>query len=272
MSCPHCGAASTTEQAQRTALGYRKFRCRACQRLFNERTGTLFNFLEYPTDIVLLVVMWRVRYKLSLRDLAEMFLTRGFVFTHEAVRDWEARFAPLIAERLRAKRRGRGGVSWYADETYVKVHGRWCYLYRAIDREGNLLDAMVSETRDFEAAKQFFARALAIVGQPPQRVTTDGHPAYPRAIRETLGQEVLHRCNPYLNSRLEQDHRGIKQRYYPMQGFGSVESAARFCQAFEEVRQWFRPRQRMKQAVSLAVKRRLFVERVAALQTIILAA
>src|SRR5690349_13298627 len=108
MSCPHCRAASTIEQAQRTALGYRKFRCRACKRLFNERTGTPFNFLEYPTDIVLLVVVWRLRYKLSLRDLTEMFLTRDFTFTHEAVRNWEARFAPMLAERLRAKRRGRG--------------------------------------------------------------------------------------------------------------------------------------------------------------------
>jgi transposase-like protein len=268
MACPHCRAASTTEQAQRTTLGYLKFRCQVCKRLFNERTGTPFNFLEYPTDIVLLVVVWRVRYKLSLRDLAEMFLTRGFTFTHEAVRDWEARFAPLLAERLRAKRRGRGGVSWYTDETYVKVHGRWCSLYRAINREGNLLDAMLSETRDLKAAQQFFARAVAAAGTPPQRVTTDGHPAYPRAI----GKKVLHRCSPYLNSRLEQDHRGIKQRYYPMQGFRKVEAAARFCHAFEEVRQWFRPRQRMKQAVSLADKRRLFMERFAALQVMTLAA
>jgi len=146
MSCPHCGTASTKEQAQRTALGYRKFRCQDCKRLFNERTGTPFNFLDYPTDIVLLVLVWRVRYKLSLRDLAEMFLTRSFAFTHEAVRDWEARFAPLLAERLRAQRRGRGGVSWYADETYGKVQGRWCYLSRAIDREGNLLDSMLSSS------------------------------------------------------------------------------------------------------------------------------
>jgi putative transposase len=124
MSCPHCSrATTTTEQAQRTALGYRKFRCQACKRLFNERTETPVNFLEYPTDLVLLVVVWRVRDKLSLRDLAEMFLTRGFAFTHEAVRDWEARVAPLMAARLRAKRRGQGGVSGYADETYVKVQG-----------------------------------------------------------------------------------------------------------------------------------------------------
>jgi transposase-like protein len=100
---------------------------------------------------MLLVVLWRLRYKLSLRDLAEMFLERGFVFTHEAVRDWEARFAPLLTARLRAKRHGRGGTKWHADETYVRVGGRWCYLYRAIDREGNLVDALLTEQRDMDA-------------------------------------------------------------------------------------------------------------------------
>ena len=202
MECPYCQSSTTTERPETTARGYRRFRCRACTRGFNERTGSIFNRVHYPPDVVCLVVLWRVRYKLSLRDLPKMFLERGLVFTHEAVREWEARFASLMAERLRAKRRRRGGASWYADETYVKVQGRWCYLYRAIDREGNLVDAMLWETRDFEAAKQFFARALLVAGKPPQRVTTDGHAAYPRAIRETLGRKVLHRCNPYLNSRL----------------------------------------------------------------------
>ncbi len=95
MPCPGCGATVTIEQPRRTALGYRTFRCGTCQRTFNERTGTPFNHLHYPTDLVVLVVLWRLRYKLSLRDLAEMFLPRGVVFTHAAVRDWEARFAPL---------------------------------------------------------------------------------------------------------------------------------------------------------------------------------
>src|SRR5438477_1594380 len=81
-------------------------------------TSTPFNYLEFPTDIVLLAVLWRLRYKLSLRDLAEMFLARGFTFTHEAIRDWEARFAPLITDQLRTKRRGQAGTSWYVDETY----------------------------------------------------------------------------------------------------------------------------------------------------------
>jgi putative transposase len=145
-----------------------------------------------------------------------MFLQRGFVFTHEAVREWEARFAPLLADQLRIKRRGQAGKSWHVDETYISVHGKWCYLYRAIDREGHLVDSMVSEKRDMEAAKRFFKQAVDVVGHVPERVTTDGHDSYPRAIRETLGHEVLHRCNQYLNNRIEQDHRGIKQRYSPM--------------------------------------------------------
>jgi len=106
---------------------------------------TLPNFLEFPTDIVLLVVLWRVRYKLSLRDLAEMFLHRGFEFTHEAVREWEARFAPLMANKLRAKCKGQADGSWHTDETYIKVGGVWKYLYRAIDRNGNLVDSMLSD-------------------------------------------------------------------------------------------------------------------------------
>ena len=117
MGCPHCESADTRERRERTDLGYRRFRCRTCQREFNERTGTRFNHLQYLTDVVCLVVLWRVRYKLSLRDLAEMFLIRGLVFTHEAVRDWEAKLAPLLAEGLRKRRAGKVGRCWHVDET-----------------------------------------------------------------------------------------------------------------------------------------------------------
>ncbi len=144
MACPHCTATTTMGLTKRTQLGYRIFRCSTCYRQFNERTNSPFNYLEFPTDIVLLVVLWRIRYKLSLRDLAEMFLERGFDFTHEAVREWEARFAPLVANKLRAKRKGQAGHSWHVDETYIKVHGRWHYLYRAIDQDGNLVDSLLS--------------------------------------------------------------------------------------------------------------------------------
>ena len=130
--------------------------------------------------------------------------------------------------------------SWYVDETYIKVRGKWCSLYRALDRDGNLVDSCLSEKRDMEAAKQFFRQAIATVGHAPERVTTDGHDSYPRAIREMLGSEVMHRWNAYLTNHLEQDHREIKQRYYPMRGCGNFTSASRFCRAFDEVRQFFR--------------------------------
>ena len=272
MPCPHCAATAIVEQLRRTALGYRTFRCGRCRRICNERTGSPYNHLQYPTDLVLLVVLWRLRYKLSLRDLAEMFLERGFVFSHEAVRDWEARFAPLLTAQLRAKRRGQGGTKWHADETYVKVNGTWCYLYRAIDREGNLIEALLSEKRDMAAAQRFFAQALDIADHAPEQVTTDGHDAYPRAIRETLGPGVHHRTSRYKNNRIEQDHRGVKQRYYPMRGFGSFASAARFCTGFEEQRQYFRPQARSDERVSLAERRRRFRERYAAVMAELAAA
>src|SRR4051794_12326933 len=140
--------------------------------------------------------------RLTLCDLAEMFLVRGIVFSHEAVREWEAKLAPVLPGELRRRRRGRGGARgrhWHVDETYLKVRGRWAYLYRAIDRDGNLIDTMLSEHRDMAAARAFFRSAKAATGITPDRVTTDGHGSYPRAIRSALGRRVVHRTSAYKN-------------------------------------------------------------------------
>src|SRR3954452_18832476 len=160
--------------------------------------------------------------------------------------------------------------SWYVDETYVKVSGKWCYLYRAIDRNGNLVDSMLSEHRDMEAAKRFFKGAKEVVGHKPEKVTTDGHDSYPRAIRRILGRKVEHRTNRYLNNLLEQDHRGIKQRYYPMRAFGSFDSASRFCSAHDEQRDYFRYRTKANEKVPLPEQRRLFQERLGALHSVLM--
>ncbi len=158
-----------------------------CRRKFNERTGTPFNKLEYPTDVVLLVVRWYLRYSLSLRDLEEIFAERGFKFTFETVRDWVERFAPLIIEELRGKRAGKAGFSWYTDETYVRIKGEWCYLYRTIDREGQLVETMLSKTRDLVAARRFLTSARNVTKRRHERVTTDGHPVCPKAIADACG-------------------------------------------------------------------------------------
>src|SRR3954469_1129931 len=106
MQCIECGSEAVAERPERTAHGYRRFRCRACGKQSNERTGTVLNRTQYPSDVVALVVLWRLRYKLSLRDLPEMFAARGIVFSHEAVREWEAKLAPALAGELRRRRRG----------------------------------------------------------------------------------------------------------------------------------------------------------------------
>jgi putative transposase len=183
MTCPHCQSTSVSGRKRRTVLGYRTSFCSACHRRFNERTGTPFNDLQFPTDIVLLAVLWRLRYKLGFRDVAELLLQRGFEVSYETIRTWEFRFALLVSENLRAKRRGNAGRSWYLDETYVKVSGRWCYLYRAIDRDSNLLDSMLSKHRDRQSARSFLRRLIDGQVRRPLRVTTDKHPAYTKAIR-----------------------------------------------------------------------------------------
>ena len=100
MRCPACGPTTISERPERTAQGYRRYRCGTCGKQFNERSGGVLNRAQYPSDVIALVVLWRLRYKLSLRDPAEMFLTRGFTFSYEAVRDWEAKLTPALAENL----------------------------------------------------------------------------------------------------------------------------------------------------------------------------
>src|SRR3954451_17677013 len=99
-----CGSEAVTERAERTAQGYRRFRCRACGNQSDERSATLLNRAQYPSDVIALVVLWRLRYKLALRDLPEMFAARGLVFSHEAVREWEAKLAPALAGERRRRR------------------------------------------------------------------------------------------------------------------------------------------------------------------------
>ncbi len=136
------------------------------------------------------------------------------------------------------------------------MRGRWCYLYRAIDRNGDLVDTMLSEHRDMAAAKAFFRSAKAVTGMTPDRVTTDGHGSYPRAIRTTLGRRVVHRTSAYKNNGLEQDHRGVKGRIRCMRGFKSFASAERFCRGYDELRNFLRPCTRHNQHVP-AERRRL---------------
>src|ERR1700738_3932299 len=211
MRCPACRSTAIRHRSERTAQGYRRFRCGNCGKQFNERSPGLLNRAQYPSDVIALVVLWRLRYKLSLRDLAEMFLIRGIEFNYEAVRLWEAKHTPALNETLRRRRRGKVGRIWYVDETNVKVHGLWRYLfYRVINTSGALVDVRLGDTRGMAAATAFFRSAKTVTGVTPARVTTDGHDSYPKAIWTELGTGARHRTNRYLDNRIEQDHRGSR--------------------------------------------------------------
>src|SRR3982751_5536530 len=108
MDCVACGSAAVTERPERTAQGPRRFRCRDCGKQYNERSAGVLNWTQYPSDVIALVVLWRLRYRLTLRDLAEMFLVCGIVFSHEAVREWEAKLAPLLVDELRRRWHSKG--------------------------------------------------------------------------------------------------------------------------------------------------------------------
>jgi len=187
--------------------------------------------------MIVLCVRWYLRYSLSYRDLEEIMAERGLSIDHSTIARWVLRYAPILNHRIRDHVR-HPNRSWRVDETDVRVAGKWTYLYRALDSEGNTIDFMLSPYRDRIAAKHFLQVALWRVGHlRPRVLNVDGHPAYPSVIaelKETGELSNLCRCrpSPYMNNVIEQDHRGMKQRYSPMRGFGTVEAAARFrCDA-----------------------------------------
>ena len=132
----------------------------------------------------MLAVRWYLRYGLSYRDVEELLIERGIQVDHVTVYRWVQRFTPLLIDAARPCRHATGD-RWFVDETYVKIAGRWVYLYRAIDQFGHVIDVLVSRKRDLAATRGFFARALKH-GPSPIEVTTDHAAAYPRVLDELI--------------------------------------------------------------------------------------
>ncbi|TMV08160.1 IS6 family transposase [Arenibacterium halophilum] len=191
-----------------------------------------FKGVHYPKSVILHAVFFYLRYAVSYRDLEEILAEREVKVDHATLNRWVVKFAPLIAARAQAKKR-RTAPSWRMDETYIKVKGRWTYLYRAVDRDGQTLDFMLSERRDLLAARSFFRRAISANGVP-ERVVIDksganlgGLQAVNTILKFTgSGRTIEIRQVKYLNNIVEQDHRFIKRITGPMMGFKAVHSAA----------------------------------------------
>lgn len=191
-----------------------------------------FRGVHYPKSVILHAVFFYLRYAVSYRDLEEILAERGVVVDHATLNRWVVKFAPLIAARAQARKRPTAS-SWRIDETYIKVKGHWTYLYRAVDRDGQTLDFMLSERRNLAAARRFLKRAIAANGVP-DRVVIDksgANLAGLQAVNVILkfaadGRMIKIRQVKYLNNILEQDHRFIKRITAPMMGFKAFHSAA----------------------------------------------
>jgi transposase, IS6 family len=169
----------------------------------------------------MLAVRWYLRYGLSYRDVEDLLAERGIVVDHVTIYRWVQRFTPELIDAARP-RRHVAGDRWFVDESYLKVAGRWVYLYRAIDQFGQVIDVLVSEKRDLAATRRFFTRALQH-GPRPSEVSTDQAPAYPRVVDELL-PAARHVIERYGNNPIESDHGRLKSRLWPMRGLKRLRS------------------------------------------------
>ncbi len=176
---------------------------------------------RFPREVIAVAVRWYLRYGLSYRDVEELLAERGIEVDHVTVYRWVQTFTPEFIDAARPARHATG-ARWFVDETYVKVAGRWTYLYRAVDQHGQVIDVLVSTRRDGAAARDFFALALR-VGPSPVEVTTDRAPVYPRVIDE-LVPTARHVTEQYENNRVEADHGRLKARLRPMRGLKRLAS------------------------------------------------
>jgi transposase-like protein len=180
------------------------------------RLDSGFSGFRFPPAVITVSVRWYLRYGLSYRDVEELLAERGIEADHVTVFRWVQRFTPLFVEAARPLRRPVGD-RWFVDETYVKVSGRWRYLYRAIDQFGQVIDVLLSTRRDAESARRFFQRAFRAVGAEPNEVVTDRYRVYP-AVLEDLAGTAVHELSQYANNAIECDHGRLKARLRPMRG------------------------------------------------------
>ena len=204
-----------------------------------------FKGSHYPKDVILYAVFFYVRYGVSYRDLEEIMAERGVEVDHATLNRWVVKFSPLIAVNAQAKKKPTA-ISWRMDETYIKIRGKWAYLYRAVDRDGQTLDFMLSERRDTAAARRFFKRAVDQNGIP-DRIAIDKSGANLAGLQSLnvilkftgAGRTINIAQSKYLNNIVEhpsrrmqaftcrsRDHRFIKKITRPMLDFKAFYSAA----------------------------------------------
>jgi putative transposase len=203
----------------------------------------LYRRHRFPAEIISHCVWLYYRFLLSYRDVEELLAERGVIVSHETVRQWCRKFGPVFAARLRHRRR-RAADKWHLDEVQLKIRGTKHWLWRAVDRDGVVLDILVQARRNQAAAEAFRRRVLAGEDTAPRVVVTDKLASYPPALRRVL-PGVEHRRHKGLNNRAENSHRPVRKRERVLQRFKSPEHAQRFLEPFSAVCNHFRPRRHL---------------------------
>ena len=198
----------------------------------------LFHKRQFEPIVIVTCVRWYLRFSLSLRDVEELMAERNLSVDHTTVWRWVQAYAPELRKRLQGQLKYKR-ATWFMDETYVRVAGRWMYLFRAVDNRGATVDFYLSETRDRDAAKRFLQTALANPDNRPPRVfSVDGNRSYRAAIRELRNHgEFVTKCryrrSQYRNNRIESDHRHVKRRWRAMQGARTLATARNIIEGIE---------------------------------------
>jgi putative transposase len=200
-----------------------------------------FRYFNSSPEVIRLVVMMYVKYPLSLRNVEDLLSERGIDISHETVRFWWNRFGPMFAGQIRKTRmahvRGYPQWRWHLDEVFVKINGGLCYLWRAVDHEGEVLESVVTAKRDKAAALKFLKRIMKKYGRS-QTVVTDGLCSYPAAMKE-LGIADLHEVGRRLNNQAENSHQPFRRRERAMQRFRSMKTLQKFSSIHAQIHNHF---------------------------------
>ena len=200
-----------------------------------------FRYFNSSPEVIRLVVKMYVRYPLSLRNVEDLLAERGIDISHETVRFWWNRFGPMFAAEIRKRRAAdiRGFIQWrwHLDEAFVKINGKLCYLWRAVDHEGEVLEAVVTSKRDKAAALKLLKRIMKKYGEP-RTIVTDGLRAYSAAMRE-VGNAARQEVGGRLNNGTENSHQPFRQRERAMQWFRSMKTLQKFSSVHTQVHNQF---------------------------------
>ncbi|PEY99717.1 IS6 family transposase [Bacillus sp. AFS018417] len=207
-----------------------------------------FKGRQFKQEIILIAVGYYCRFSLSYRDVSEIMKERGISVHPTTIMRWFHEYGNLIYQIWKKKNK-TAQLSWHLDETYIKVKGKWCYLYRAIDADGDTLDFQLRKKRDYQAAYAFMKRLVKHFGEP-SILTTDQAPAllcaFKKLKKKGLYQHTKHCTIKHFNNLIEQDHRHVKRRFVKSSGFQTLRHASRTIKGIETLHALYKQRRSLQ--------------------------